>query len=240
MRNVVHVAVLGSLVAFLLFVFLCSIGNSDTLTFNNGADYGDSIVSPLDRSTSPTTGRNFLGLFGNETVTLTVPVPVEKRYINWVYTKIELIRVGDWETAAWSYGIPGEEALYTFSPDDVGPDWLWSEHPQPWPLLEYQKPARLTETNTLGYGNDEVLQLRHQFEYDKPIISLEFRGKGFAAEDSWGIDNVTIAGRAIPEPSAISLVVVVGLLSALALLRQRNLKSRNHKKPIKQHLTQGD
>lgn len=202
---------------------------SAALVYTNNFESGAGAEwSHTNTTVSPTGARTFLGQFGNDTVTLTlnsIPQPGLMR------VSFDFYAIGTWDGNAapgpdlFEVDVLGGAKLLsaTFAVGDVH-----STRMQSFPATEglggFPNRTGATENNTLGYWvygypRDAVWSLSFDFTATGPDLVINWRAMGLQqmSDESWGIDNVTIA-TVVPSPGPLALA---GLGGALALRRRR-------------------
>jgi hypothetical protein len=203
-KRILDCAVLAAFWGFLLFVFLASTSKGDAIDFGR-----EGVWMPMRSTIASGSFRHYLGPFGNEEEVLfatSTLLPIEDRRLGWVQTHFDLIVVGDWSDGArWSFNVDGRDMVSTFPSDTDG---LW-DRPSDYERTEWARPLKTMEIDTLGYDEpNSVYLVREQIEHSDPIIQYRFKATGLEEGEWWGIDNMLVMPRAIPEPSTLALVVV--------------------------------
>jgi uncharacterized repeat protein (TIGR01451 family) len=195
-------------------------------------DFEDPIGSEwcINRVSTTPTGRSFLGEFGNETACLNLGnIPAHTR----ITLSFDLYIIRSWDGNQVDK-LPSV-GLLDASPDYiVGPDtWRlqaagqillnttfsnWSSYPQAYPGWypggNYPAYTGASEINTLGYVwggvRDSVYHLTFTFEHTGSTLNLDFSALGLQAisDESWGVDNVSVAISGEPPLHKVYLPLV--------------------------------
>lgn len=176
---------------------------------NNFERVAGSEWSNPSTSTTPN-GRDFLGQFGNDAVTLTLnELPVHKE----VVVAFDLFIIATWDgnrtdnnlgPDIWDLSVlNGPTLLHTTfgnGTPEISP--YKQSYPGWYPDAEYAKRTGAAEYNTLGYPDpsgltpiqDAVYRLRFEFDHSSSSLVLNFAGSGLQdiSDESWGIDNITV------------------------------------------------
>jgi hypothetical protein len=192
-------------------------------------------------ATTPVGGRRFLGIFQEDTVSLTLDLVG----LHEVSLSFDLYVIQTWDGSQlvgpfnpdhtvgpdlWSVGIEGGPDLLstTFSVfDGTKPMHSFRDYPQAYPG-DYPdlNPARTgaSENDTLGYfEGDSVYSMSFSFLHAGPLV-IDFAGDfpDFDPEE-WGIDNVAVEANVIPEPSTLIIWSLLGSLTfTVGWWRRRN------------------
>jgi len=162
--------------------------------------------SNTSRDKSPS-GRNFLGQFGNETVSLKlIDLPVHTK----VTVSFDLFILRSWDgnnqdvgPDVWNLSVAGGSALLhtTFSNFPELPLHDRQAYPKSFPGGDYPGQTGAAEKNTLGYKGrdprrnlDAVYQLNFTFPHSASSLVLNFSASGLQelSDESWGLDNITV------------------------------------------------
>ncbi|MBE9220315.1 LamG-like jellyroll fold domain-containing protein, partial [Dolichospermum flos-aquae] len=160
------------------------------------------------RSITPVGERNFLGEFGNDTVSLTL----NNQANSTVTLEFDLFILKSWDGNNSPFGpdiftlsIAGGQTLLntTFSL------YLGASnqaYPGTFGTVTYPARTGATENNTLGYyyGGDSVYRISSTFQAPSSNLKLNFAGSGLEGIDneSWGLDNVKVT--TFTTPTALS------------------------------------
>jgi hypothetical protein len=190
--------------------------------------------------TTPAGDRDFLGPFGNDTVTcLHMDIqscwdPDDPGQDILVTFFFDLFVIGDWrgngdgtsEPSIWDLSIyhtggPGPSLHTTFS------HFGNQAYPNRFPGGSYPAGTGAVESGTLGYALDSVYQPCHPsrclvVESEDSImdLALEFSASGLGDGATWGLDNVFVSYVPVPEPPGMVLAAV-GLAGLLRWARRR-------------------
>ncbi|MFA5293048.1 MAG: hypothetical protein WC496_08455 [Phycisphaerae bacterium] len=175
---------------------------------------------------TPAGSRTFLGQFGgNDFVTLSLDnLPAHQS----VTLSFDLFVIQSWDGTGADWGpdvwqlsvVDGPELLNTtFS--NTAQDGHMQSYPASYSSSqEYPAQTGAAETNTLGYEfyGDSVYNLSFTFTHSANSLTLSFAGLGLqdVCDESWGLDNVTVASSefAIPEPATVAFFIMAGFFSA--------------------------
>jgi hypothetical protein len=209
------------------------------LPVNGGTIYSSDFESPVgsEWSTSATTTTpggctrctTFLGRFSGDTVELALTgLPGHSELTVSFY----LYLIGSWDGNRddyagpdhWSFGISGDTPLLTTTFSTYGPAQAF---PDSYPGGDHPWGTGSLEQNTLGYptdtwDNDFVYHLSYTIPHSSGSVSFSFSGWNLqgVADESWGLDDVVVAGDAsdVPEPACLALLALP--LSMLLLVRR--------------------
>ena len=197
--------------------------------------------SRTDLSITPAGDRNFLGEFGNDTVSITLNALPAHADLT-ISFDLFIIRSMDGNSAnaglgpdIWNLSVAGGPVLVstTFANTPNArqsfPDSVPADH---------AAQTGATEVNTLGYlftygtepePSDAVYHLAIAFSHTANSVQFDFSGSGMEAlaNESWGLDNVRIddvvlTPTPILEPASVSLLC----LGALTLMGGRLRRKR--------------
>jgi len=183
---------------------------------------------------APLGGRRFLGQFGNDAVSLTLPgVRAGER----VSVAFDFLAIRTWDGNAGGGG-PGPDIFRAWV--DGGPVLVNStfavgdpegRHKMSYPELPgvAENPSRFdaVENDTLGYTIgpaqfplDATWRMNFNFIAAANGLTVWFEGAGLQelADESWGLDNVTVTAVSVPAPGATALA---GCGLGLILRRRR-------------------
>jgi hypothetical protein len=167
-------------------------------TTGAGPEWSTPITEP-----SPS-GEAFLGRFGNDTVALTVPVPVGVD----VRVAFDLYVIRTWDgndgsdgdPDVWEYAIGGTPVLRTTFSNVTEPDApeYWQSYPDAYPATH---PARTgaVRVDDLGWGSgldgSATYRIERTVRTTGPTLTITLTGSGLQDldDESWGVDNVVIA-----------------------------------------------
>jgi hypothetical protein len=201
---------------------------------------------------TPAGNRAYLGAFGNETVTLTLPsLPAHVA----VTILCDQFVLGSWDgnsTEAgpdrWSLDVAGGLRLVdtTFNNGPHGTAATGQSYPGDFPAA--QNPARTgaMEINTLGShvaGEgplDAVYRLVESFPHTASTLVLNFRGHGLSGlltDEAWGLDNVRVH---VTPPEPRPDLVPVGVVEDRFLFRVTVQPGRTYRIEASQDLVQWD
>lgn len=200
--------------------------------------------SKVSFSTTPVGNRRFLGIFGNETVQLTLDGVQNHQLIT---LSFDLLVIQTWDGSQlvdplssplhtvgpdiWSVGVEGEPELLstTFSViDGTKAMHSFRDFPQAFPGLyptdSFKARTGAAENDTLGYfEGDSVYSLSFNFEHVSGPLVLNFSGNFPQGDpEEWGLDNVAVTGETIiPEPSILTLLATGSLCLVGGWCRRR-------------------
>ena len=203
-----------------------------------------STGGPLTISTTPS-GEKFLGrdpLYGlqNEIVSLAFTDLPMNMILD---VSFDLYIINSWDgnnttgygPDYWSFGVAGEqELLYTTfsSAGEYDPDWSQS-YPDNY-FADNPGRTGAAENNTLGYLEhsdweynwDSIYKLNFIVPYTGNSVTLEFAAFNLQeysfSDESWGLDNVSVA--VIPEPGTFALCAI-GILGLVGYGWRRKRKA---------------
>lgn len=169
--------------------------------FENGVQSLSEWSDPMIEQT-PLGGRNFLGQFGSEIVTLTLSNLPRHSTLNLAF---DLFVIQSWDGngegccgESWRLALDNNSSPFetTFSntggsgntqtfPESVGSQARHPEH------------TGAVETNSLGYSfqGDAVYRMRFSFVHTADCVRISFSGTGLEPilNESWGLDNVQVS-----------------------------------------------
>ena len=159
-------------------------------------------------SFTPTSGRRFLGEFGNQSATLTLSNLPPHTAVT-VSCDVMVIRswdgnsVGSVGPDAWVLEVVGGGTILstTFSNTRFG----LQAYPGARPGGEFYWQTGASEVGTLGYlfnnaASDAVYRVERAFAHTGGAVAIRFRGAGLQGltDESWGLDNVRVAVTQAP------------------------------------------
>jgi hypothetical protein len=185
-------------------------------------------------SVTPNGNRHFLGEFGNQIVSLTVPnMPPHKE----ITIAFDLFIIRTWDgnhlidgPDIWSMSVDDLPPLLTTTfenfYDTVDPRLPIQSYPGDYPTYN---PIRTgaDENNTLGYtyvsdkktwNMDAVYKLRFTFQHSANAVRFKFAGSGLSelTDESWGITNFKVAVGVEPLPTVSASKAAAAIKSARA------------------------
>jgi Ca2+-binding RTX toxin-like protein len=191
--------------------------------FNDFQTAAGAAWSNQTLSTTPTGGRNFLGEFANNTVSLNLNTQANST----VTLEFDLFILKSWDGASpenFTLSIAGGQTLLNTNFSNVPSTWQ-----------SYNNgPARsgAIENDTLGYGSgpwgDSVYRLQYTFQAPSNNLTINFAASGLQeiADESWGLDNVKVSSDSSDTDLSISTAVSYTLNSSqldLALTGTANI-----------------
>lgn len=169
--------------------------------------------SDTNLTQTPVGARNYLGQFGNETVTFNVNLPAATSL---VVIAFDLFVIGDWNgesgPSLFDLTIDGSNTLAhtTFSNSQDA-----QHYPNAFPGSTHPARSGAAENNSLGYHGDSVYNFFFILPRGGGPFSMAFDVSGLSQDievASWGLDNVGVCAL-IPEPASVSLLALGGLLA---------------------------
>jgi hypothetical protein len=167
-------------------------------------DFEESVGSEWSTNATaktPSGERQFIGQFGNETVSLNLI----KKKAGLVTISFDLFVINSWDGNNTEYGpdgwylnVTGGDILMhtTFSNLDEN-DWKQS-YPSSYLKGEHPPASGAKENNSLGYDyyGDSVYHFNFTFQHNFGPIEINFTAKGLQelGDESWGLDNVIVKG----------------------------------------------
>ena len=155
--------------------------------------------SNTSTDTTPS-GRNFLGQFDNDTVSLTLTsVPACN-----VTVSFELFLIQSWDgngdhccgPDVFDVSIGGGPELLHTTFANVAPDYTLQAYPDAYPGGLNEERTGAAENNTLGYTfhGDSVYNLSFTFAHSGGDLVVDFSASGLQdiGDESWGLDNVLV------------------------------------------------
>ncbi|MFM6265382.1 MAG: hypothetical protein ACKPFA_02555, partial [Dolichospermum sp.] len=176
---------------------------------NNFETSAGSEWSNTTRSTTPSGGRNFLGQFANDTVSLTLN---DQRLANTNITlEFDLFIMNSWDgnniplgPDQFKLSIDGGNTLLNTTFSNVEIDGYRQAYPGSTGEGDYPAGTEAIEIDTLGYGyfGDSVYHLSYTFPNVSNSIILNFSGIGLQdiGDESWGLDNISVSVLETPTP----------------------------------------
>ena len=216
MKKILDYVVLVALASFLVLTFLASLSSGEVIRTGDAGQIRltENFEQPpigfefsSDKLSVTPSGRTFLGPFGDESVSVIVPM-----FNNYHFAGIsfDVYAIGEWTPdplASWM-------ATQTMSGNDAVQS-LTASH-----LLSYLK---RTETDTLGYAeSDRVYHFQTWFVGDgRDWCRAEFTGH--VPGMLWGLDNVVVVSDfgSAPEPCTGILLVICGIALLIARFRAK-------------------
>lgn len=199
---------------------------------------------------TPAGNRAYLGPFGNETVTLTLPaLPAHVA----VTVLCDQFVLGTWDGNSteggpdrWSLDVAGGLRLVdtTFNNGPQGTAAAGQSYPGDFPAA--QNPARTgaQENNTLGFQvpgegpMDAVYRHVESFPHTAQTLVLNFRGQGLSGlltDEGWGLDNVRVY---VTPPEPRPELVPVGIVEGGFLFRVAVQAGRTYRIEASENLVQ--
>ncbi|MFM6621252.1 MAG: Calx-beta domain-containing protein, partial [Dolichospermum sp.] len=176
---------------------------------NNFETSAGSEWSNTTRSTTPSGGRNFLGQFANDTVSLTLN---DQRLANTNITlEFDLFIMDSWDGNNIPHGpdqfnlsIAGGNTLLNTTFSNIETDDFPQAYPGSTGEGDYPAGTGAIEIDTLGYTffGDSVYHLSYTFPNVSNSIILNFSGIGLQGigDESWGLDNISVRVLETPTP----------------------------------------
>ncbi|MFM6748671.1 MAG: Calx-beta domain-containing protein, partial [Dolichospermum sp.] len=176
---------------------------------NNFETSAGSEWSNTTRSTTPSGGRNFLGQFANDTVSLTLN---DQRLANTNITlEFDLFIMDSWDGNNIPHGpdqfnlsIAGGNTLLNTTFSNIETDDFPQAYPGSTGEGDYPAGTGAIEIDTLGYTffGDSVYHLSYTFPNVSNSIILNFSGIGLQGigDESWGLDNISVSVLETPTP----------------------------------------
>ncbi|MDB9535241.1 Calx-beta domain-containing protein, partial [Dolichospermum planctonicum CS-1226] len=173
--------------------------------FNDFETAAGTEWSNQTRSITPVGGRNFLGEFGNDTVSLTL----NNQGNSTVTLEFDLFILKSWDGSygagpdIFTLSIAGGQTLLNTTFSNVGNE---QAYPGTFGSATYPGRTGAIENNTLGYwgGYDSVYRISSTFQAPSSNLKLNFAGSGLQdiGDESWGLDNVKVT--TFTTPTALS------------------------------------
>jgi hypothetical protein len=194
-----------------------AIANSAAAQTIYSNDFESSVGSEWSTTTTdvtPVGNRHFLGQFGSETTTLTLPAANIPTGTAAVTLSFDLFVIRTWDgndtgsgsgPDRWSLTLGNGMALLdtTFSNNHPNSGFAGQAYPGVFGSGQFAPQTGASEINTLGFlsGNDEfdsVYHLSFTFSYTGGDLVLRFAGALTTPglDESWGLDNVQITSTA--------------------------------------------
>ncbi|MFN4842618.1 MAG: LamG-like jellyroll fold domain-containing protein [Dolichospermum sp.] len=157
------------------------------------------------RSITPVGERNFLGEFGNDTVSLTL----NNQANTTVTLEFDLFILKTWDGSygggpdIFTLSIDGGQTLLNTTFSNVGNE---QAYPGTFGSATYPGRTGAVENNTLGYTyyGDSVYRISSTFQAPSSNLIINFAGSGLQdiGDESWGLDNVKVT--TFTTPTALS------------------------------------
>jgi Ca2+-binding RTX toxin-like protein len=155
------------------------------------------------RSITPVGERNFLGEFGNDTVSLTL----NNQANSTVTLEFDLFILKTWDGSygvgpdIFTLGIAGGQTLLNTTFSNVGNE---QAYPGTFDNVRYPQRTGAIESNTLGYYGDSVYRISSTFQAPSNNLIINFAGSNLQeiGDESWGLDNVKVT--TFTTPTALS------------------------------------
>ncbi|MDD1457444.1 hypothetical protein MEN95_21380, partial [Dolichospermum sp. ST_sed7] len=175
--------------------------STPNIYFNDFETAAGTAWSNQTRSITPVGGRNFLGEFSNDTVSLTLNTQANST----VSLEFDLFILKSWDGSYSGTGdfftlsIAGGQTLLNttftlYSNQQAYPGTFGNE--------TYPGRTGATENNTLGYyyDGDSVYHISSTFQSPSNNLTINFAGSNLQGIDneSWGLDNVKVTTLTIP------------------------------------------
>jgi len=205
--------------------------------YNNDFERLDTETNwfPLTINRNPYGTRQFLGPYGNDTVSLSLTdLPVHTN----LTMAFDLLLFNSWDGNAtpgpdyFNLNVDGTQMLLhtTFRNNDMAGQ---QSYPSTYRSNDFPGLTGALEMDTLGYAEDSVYRLNFTFPHSSNAMRLNFQGANLQiiTDESWGLDNVTLLTGAptvaIAEPangatfaSSTNVLITVNATSTVAALRQ--------------------
>jgi hypothetical protein len=188
-----------------------------------GSEWSSSATSQ-----TPAGARRFLGKFANDTVSLSLldlPAHTEATL------SFDLFIIDTWDgnntdfgPDRWQVTQDGVNLLDTTFSQHI--DEYLQSYPDPY-LSNHRRRTGAAEVDTLGYTEfgDSVYSLSFSFPHLDDSLEFSFSAIGLEDVDSesWGLDNVVVSIKPVPEPGSITLLLcgTIALFTCAPLRRRR-------------------
>jgi hypothetical protein len=185
---------------FTAFCLVAGASNTAQAYFNDFEGAVGSEWSSTSTDTTPLGGRNFLGQFGTETVSLTLAsVPACT-----VTLSFELFLINSWDgngdhccgPDVIDVSVAGGTTLLHTTFANVPVSETEQAYPDEYPGGQNVARSGAAENNTLGYTffGDSVYNLTFTFAHTGGDLVLNFSATGLQSlgDESWGLDNVLV------------------------------------------------
>jgi len=192
---------------------MCSFvdGHVDTSDRISGFTYTNDFEKPVGaewstvkRSTTPTGGRQFLGEFNNETVTLALTdLPAHSN----LHVSFDLFIIGTWDGNAspgdiWALHVGGGPVVMNTTFSLFTPPGQNQAYPDSFPGGNNPLRTGAVENDTLGYSfggvpMNAVYHISQTISHSTKNLELRFSASNLEAitAESWGIDNFKVSGQ---------------------------------------------
>jgi len=214
-------SILVVMAVVLVFCFGLPKTSGELVYFNDFTESVGSEWSSTQRDTTPIGNRNFLGLFDNETVSLTFS---NMEVHNELTVSLDLFVAASWDGNRdngdfWELRIANGQILLNTTFDNHHSDYFGSGYTQSYPdnyLSDNPAFTGASEINTLGYTSpyntevpeSAVYHLSFTFPHSANELVLNFSGSYLELDEGWGLDNVSV----VPEPVTLALLGLGGLI----------------------------
>lgn len=180
------------------------------------------------RSTTPVSGRTFLGDFCNDAVRLNLGGLGAHTETT---LSFDFYAIRTWDGNTWpgpdnfAVRVVGGAMLLDTTFVVSEPDnWRTQSYPAPTGQGDYAQRTGAVENNSLGYfwkgiACDAVWHFDLTFEHAGQYLAVDFIGSGLQGidDESWGVDNVCVSINSVPAPGAMAL----GGIGLAATMRRR-------------------
>ena len=228
--------------AFCFVAVLCDSALADIYTYSHNFETSVGTEwSQTTLSTTPIGGRNFLGEFGSETVTLTLnDLPAHTDVI----ILFDLFILKSWDGQGPEHNPSGPD-IWSIAVDNTYLTFMttFSNHSS---INHFEKPQKYpnqwpdgsdvpaftgaSEINTLGYYHpdsdtlamDAVYAMSFAFEHTDESLAVHFSGTltNQIWNESWGLDHMS--AQVVPAPSAV-LLCSIGMTCSSWLLKRKRM-----------------
>lgn len=190
---------------------------------------------------TPRGGRSFLGRFGNDKVTLALEKLPEHAYLR---VSFDLFVIHSWDGSGegrediWQVDVADGPVLLrtTFTNNDVldRDTGIRQAYPGEYPTETHRGKTGAEESNTLGYTfefseqtgghekTDAVYRMSFAFPHRGDGVQIAFQAEGLTemtasrlADESWGMDNVTVEAFDGPPRAGVRHETLAGLWKAM-------------------------